>query len=193
VVAPHPRAAHFLLRGLTALVLHRLGGAILHAASVELDSGVIAFVGPSGAGKSTACRHVEGCRLFSVDTLAVVPLPLAGAPEQPWLWCAHPRPGGTRPVPDMLAATPRWLPLRGVLRVQRSSGEVRVAAASLASAVALLRESAFQLGVGVDAEEELLSRLEKVARSLPVGRAYLRLGASIKPVLSRWLVNPESQ
>jgi hypothetical protein len=193
-VAAHPRSAHFLLSGVSAAVLHRLGGGILHAASVELESAALAFIGPSGAGKSTACQQVEGCPLFSADTLAVVPAPLAAAPGQPPLWFAHPLPGGTRPVPDMPAAASRWLPLRGILRVERTSEEVRVATPSLAAAVALARESAFQMGVGVGAEEELLSRLENLARSVPVGRLHLRLGTSIKPLLSRWLLGqaPES-
>jgi hypothetical protein len=186
-VRDEPLAAHFLLSGLAALVLHRLGGGILHAASVELDSGVVAFVGPSGAGKSTACLHAGDCPLFSVDTLAVVPGPIG--PAGAGVWFAHPLPGGTRPLPDMAASSHRWLPLRGVLRVHRSTDESSASAVSPASAVALLRESAFQIGDGRDAELELLAGLERLARAVPIGRLYLRLGASLKPILGRWLVD----
>ena len=66
-LAPSARAPHFLLGGLAVMLSHRLGGGVLHAASVEFDGGVVAFVGPSGAGKSTACRHMAGAPLVSVD------------------------------------------------------------------------------------------------------------------------------
>jgi hypothetical protein len=176
----------FLLSGLSALVLHRLGGGILHSASVELDAGVVAFVGPSGAGKSTACRHVDGCALFSTDTLAVVPRPSGGARR---MWFAHPLPGGTRPVPDMTSAARRWLPLRAVLRVHRSMFETSASDASPAAAVALLRESAFQLGSGVRGEHELLARLDELSQAVRIGRLQLCLGASLKPILDRWLLD----
>src|SRR5690606_32324814 len=47
-------APHYLLGGLAVMLCRRLGGAVLHAASVELSGGVVALMGPSGAGKSTA-------------------------------------------------------------------------------------------------------------------------------------------
>jgi hypothetical protein len=186
-VQDEPLAAHFLLTGLSALVLHRQGGGILHAASVELDAGVVAFIGPSGAGKSTACLHVGGCPLFSADTLAFLPGPIDAAGAG--VWFAHPLPGGTQPIPEMAAASRRWLPLRSVLRVHRSAGESSASAAPLASAVALLRESAFQIGAAPDAELELLAGLERLARAVPIGRLQLCLGASLKPILGRWLVD----
>jgi hypothetical protein len=182
-------APHFLLSGLTALLVHRLGGAILHAASVEVDSGVVAFIGPSGAGKSTACRHVEHAPLFSVDRLAIVPLGVAGSAQAGPLWLSHPLPGGTRPVPDMRSAEPRWLPLAGILRVERSPADTAIAVPSLAGAVTSLRESTFQAGVGPGVEAELLGTLEYLAQRLPVARLQLSLGASLGPLLRRWLVD----
>jgi hypothetical protein len=167
-------AAHFLLSGLSA--------------SVELGSGVAAFVGPSGAGKSTACRHIEGCPLFSADALAFIPAPSENPPLPMWL--SHPLPGGTRPVPDMTSAVRRWLPLRAVVRVQRSvDGETHVRDAAPAAAVALLRESAFQMGLGRSAEHELLAGLEGLSRAVRMGRLQLSLGTSLNPILSRWLVD----
>lgn len=186
-VGDDARASHLLLSGLTALLVHRLGGAVLHAASVELDAGVVAFIGPSGAGKSTACRHVEHASLFSVDRLALLPLGLTGSPRTGPVWFAHPLPGGTRPVPDMVSAAPRWLPLAGVLRVERALAGSAIGVPSLAGAVMSLRESTFQAGVGPGVEAELLGTLEHLANQLPVARLQLSLGASLEPLLRRWL------
>lgn len=183
------RAPDLLLSGLTALLAHRLGGAVLHAASVELDAGVIAFIGPSGAGKSTACRHVEPAPLFSVDRLAIVPLRRAGGEPAEPMWFAHPLPGGTRPVPDMPSAGARWLPVAGILRVEQSLAQTAIGVPSLAGAVTSLRESTFQAGVGPGVEAELLGTLEQLARRLPVARLQLSLGASLQPLLRRWLVD----
>lgn len=161
------------------MLCRRLGGAVFHAASVELDGGVVAFVGPSGAGKSTACRHMEGAALVSVDRLAVVPLGST--------WLSHPLPGGTRPVPDMPNAAPRWRPLTAVLRVHQSANGTGIDAPAPALAVTSLRESTFQSGLGPRAEEELLSALEQLVQHVPVARLELQLGASLKPLLRRWL------
>jgi hypothetical protein len=68
------RAPHDLLNGLAVMLTHRLGGAVFHAASVEVAERVVAFIGPSGAGKSTACLHMGGAPIFSVDRLAILPL-----------------------------------------------------------------------------------------------------------------------
>jgi len=173
------RAPHHLLGGLAVMLSHRLGGGVFHAASVELDGAVVAFVGPSGAGKSTACRHMDGAPLVSVDRLALLPL---GSE-----WFAHPLPGGTRPAPDMPGAPPRWRPLGAILRVQQSSNGTAIIAPSAPHAVTLLRESTFQSGLQPSAEGELLAALEHLVQHVPVARIQLQLGASLKPLLRRWL------
>jgi hypothetical protein len=192
-LAADPRAAHFVLSGLNALLVHQHGGALVHAASVVLGPGVVAFVGPSGAGKSTACGQVEGAAGFSLDRLAVFPSrPLGATPaeaEPLTSWLSHPLPGGTASLPDMPMATPRWLPLLGVLRVVQHPGSTFIEPCSSASAVATLRESAFQAGGGPGPEHELLAALERLARAVPVGRLYQSLGSSSEPLLRRWLVD----
>jgi hypothetical protein len=184
-LADDARAPHHLLGGLAVLLTHRLGGGVFHAASVELDGAVVAFIGPSGAGKSTACRHVEGTPLVSVDRLALLPLgpglPLGSR------WSAHPLPGGTRPIPDMPGAFPCWRPLAAVLRVQQSATGTAIIRPVPASAVTLLRESTFQTGLRPSAEHELLAALEQLVQHVPVARLELQLGASLKPLLRRWL------
>lgn len=181
------RAPHELLNALAVVLVHRLGGAVLHAASVEVEGMAIAFVGPSGAGKSTACRHMGHAPLFSVDRLAVLP-GADGGPGQPRTWFSHPLSGGTRPFPHMPSARPRWLPLSCVLAVQRSADEATIVTPSRAGAVRLLRESTFQAGLAPAAEHELLASLEELAARVPVGRLHWGLGASLKTVSSRWLM-----
>jgi hypothetical protein len=182
------RAPHHLLGGLAVLLTHRLGGGVFHAASIELDGAVVAFIGPSGAGKSTACRHVEGAPLVSVDRLAVLPMPVSPLPRRGSGWFSHPLPGGTRPVPDMPGGFPGWRPLAAILRVQKAAaGTAIVAPASPASAVTLLRESTFQTGLRPSAERELLAALERLVQHVPTARLELQLGASLKPLLRRWL------
>jgi hypothetical protein len=179
------RAAHHLLGGLAVMLTHRLGGGVFHAASVELDDAVVAFVGPSGAGKTTACHHVEGAPLVSVDRLAVVPI----GPRLPQgsRWFSHPLPGGTRPLPDLPSAPSRWRPLAAVLRVQPSAARTAIVTPAPALAVTLLRESTFQTGLERSAELELLGALDDLVQHVPVGRLELQLGASLKPLLRRWL------
>ncbi len=189
-VSSDPLAAHFMLSGLSSLVLHQAGGVILHAASVELDGGVVAFVGPSGAGKSTACQRVEGARLFSLDRLALTPSftgneGVAGG----GLWLAHPLPGGTLPNPPMAHSTARQLPLHAVLRVHQASEGTWVEPRSAAQAVSLLRESAFQTGQRPSAELELLGLLERLTTAVPVAALYHTLGTRLRPLLGRWLAS----
>jgi hypothetical protein len=192
-LAADPRAAHFVLSGLNALLVHQQGGTLLHAASVVLGPGVVAFVGPSGAGKSTACGQVAGAAGFSLDRLAVFPSPSFGAARAgagtATSWLSHPLPGGTVSLPDMPMAAPRWLPLLGVLRVFQHRGSSFIEPCASASAVATLRESAFQAGVGPGPEDELLTTLERLARAVPVGRLHQSLGASSEPLLRRWLLD----
>lgn len=193
-LAPAPPAASFVLSGLCAMLVHRQGGVLLHAASVVLGGsrpGVLAFVGPSGAGKSTACGLVQGAAMFSLDRLAVLPSRTArlegaaAAAATPWL--SHPLPGGTASVGDMPSTAPRWLPLLGILRVVQHRGTSFVAPCSGASGVAALRESAFQAGVGPGAESELLATLDALGGAVPVGRLHQSLGFGSEPLLRGWL------
>ena len=177
-VAREPRAARLLLVGLTSLLLHLRGGLLLHAASISLDGGAIAFIGPSGAGKSTASRHVSAGKHFSVDRLALLPGARGGS--APWL--AHPLPGGSA-RDDAQGVAPGWLPLRALLRVHPSPLGSRIEACPPALAVLLARESAFQLGRGAGAESALLGTLEQLARDVGVDRLHVRLGTDLTSLL----------
>jgi hypothetical protein len=183
-LGPGRRAAESALIALAAALLHRAGGGMLHAAAVELTGNVLACVGPSGAGKSTACRQIQGASFFSWDRLAVAPV--AGTSGQVQ-WMAYPLPGGTPPDPGALQAGSHGRPLRGVLRVRRSHEGCRLEKCSAGQAVALLRESWFNAHRGALGELELLGRLERMARAVPVTNLYFALGASLEPPLRRWI------
>jgi hypothetical protein len=88
----------------------------------------------------------------------------------------------------MPGAFPCWRPLAAVLRVKKAAtGTAIIAPASPASAVTLLRESTFQTGLLPSAEHELLAALDQLVQHVPVARLELQLGASLKPLLRRWL------
>ncbi|HKO91727.1 MAG TPA: hypothetical protein VJU61_11265 [Polyangiaceae bacterium] len=185
------RAVQTLLGGLSSAVLHALGGAILHSASVYLDGGVIAFVGPSGAGKSTASRQAHGS-LFSIDRLAIAPLPPAGASgraplQGPSGWMAYPLLGGTLLDPGLPRAPSAWLPLHAVLRVHQAAHGCRVETCSPTGRLALLRESTYLGGHGASTELELLSRLERLSAEVAVARLHFSLGTSLTSLLRRFI------
>ncbi len=186
ILSPDPRAADGLLTALASALLHRAGGAILHAASVALPIGVVAFVGPSGAGKSTACQHVSEARPFSVDRLAVVPSASDG-------WMAYPMPGGTPSESDSLGGAASGVPLCAVLRIRHASRGCWIENCSASRAVALLRQSAFHAGQDPGAELELLAILERLAGRFPVATLHLSLGTSLGPVLRRWLYDRDAR
>jgi hypothetical protein len=184
-LAPSRRAGQNLLQMLAYALVRRSGGAVLHAASVELPKeGVVAFVGPSGAGKSTACEHVAAARFFSADRLAVVP----GASPSPTSlgWSAHPLPGGTPLVDTLPASESAGRPLRAVLRIRQAQSGCWFEPCRGSRAVALLRESTFRVTRAAQSEAEQLSRLERLARALPVGELHFSLGTPLGPLLRSW-------
>jgi len=180
-----------LLGGITSAILHALGGLIVHSCSVQLDGGVIGFLGPSGAGKSTASRQADGASLFSVDRLALAPLPAAsGSAGRAGLggrggWMAYPLLGGTLLDPEMPRAPAVWSPLHAIFRVHHASSACHVEACSATGKLALLRESTYLGGHGADTELELLSRLERLGAEVPVARLHFSLGTSLTSLLRR--------
>jgi len=184
-LTPNRRGAESLLTGLSAALLHRLGGAILHAASLELRGVVVALIGPSGAGKSTASRQLEDGRLFSVDRLAVAPVQGGG-------WLAFPMPGGTRSPLDLPPSPCPEGPLRALLRVRKAADGPRLEPCASPQAVALLRESAFHTGLDPRAEQELLAHLERLAAQVPVANLHTSLGTMFAAALGRWLAQRQT-
>ncbi len=190
-----PRAAESLLTALASAVLHRTGGAVLHAASVELPWGVVAFIGPSGAGKSTACRHLRGAKPFSIDRLAVLPARAPGEREASpsrRAWLAAPLPGGTGISPPSERGAAHGRPLALVLRVRHAKEQTALAECARIDAVATLRACAFHAGADARTELELLARLEQLAKDVPVAQLQLLLGTELEPVLGSWLARRSS-
>jgi hypothetical protein len=191
-LSPHSRAATTLVGALSSAVLHDVGGILLHAASILGESGVVAFVGPSGAGKSTACGHMGGAPIFSIDRMVIVPShPGTTNPERPVgnrpTWFACPLFGGTVLHPEAPRALPDWSPLRAIFRVHQAPRGAHVEECTGSRALASLRESAFTGGSDPGAELELLARLERLRADVPVGRLHFGLGSCLPPVVSRWL------
>jgi hypothetical protein len=188
---PCSRDTTTLVGALSSAVLHDAGGVLLHAASVLVDSRVVAFLGPSGAGKSTACRHMGGAPIFSLDRIAVMPrnpAALSGpAPAGPAEWFAYPLFSGTALDPNAPRAKPGWAALRVCLRVHQAPHEAHIEACHGSRALAALRESAFSGGTDPSAELDLLERLGRLRAHVPVGRLHFALGSSLAPLVSRWL------
>lgn len=183
-VSDTARSAESLLVALATLAVERAGGVVLHAASVELPFGIVAFIGPSGAGKSTACRHVLGASAFSIDRLAVVPSGEASSRAASWL--AAPLPGGTGLLPERDLDTARGRPLALVLRVRQATDGVRVEQCSRLEAVTCLRESAFHAARDARAELDLLARLEQLGAEVMLASLHFSLGSSLEPSLHRF-------
>jgi hypothetical protein len=70
---PPPTAAGWLLRQAVPFASAVQRACVLHAAAVETETGVVAFIGESGAGKSTLAAHLGQCghRVVSDDLLPI--------------------------------------------------------------------------------------------------------------------------
>jgi hypothetical protein len=131
-VAPKDDGMLALLRAVSAAVVQREGGLVLHAAGAEIDGRALLFVGPSGAGKSTALRQTERARCFAYDHVALLP----GANG----WLAWGLPGGTTArAPE---AREIAFPLAAIARVRKASGiEPKLTALHATEALFAVRES----------------------------------------------------
>lgn len=160
----------------SALTIAR-GGAVLHSASVEWKSGVVAFIGPSGAGKTTACQHVTGARLFSIDRLLVAPVVGGGLG-------AFSLPGGTLPCePSMRLSTEQSRPLWAIYGLGQDRRVTRIESLSAAAQLALLRQCALDGRSGPAAAAQLLGNLVQLSNKVPVARLHLKWGDCLTSVL----------
>jgi hypothetical protein len=170
-----------LLSGVVAALLYPRGGAVLHAAAIELGGEVLAFIGPSGSGKSTAAR-LSGAPLFAVDRLALLP---PGAPEGRWLACALP--GGTSEPGDGARSRELVLPLRAVLRVGAKSSPLALALLAGARSLAQLRAAMFGGSRQPEGERLLLDCASALLRAVPVAKVSFSLESELAPLLDSWL------
>ncbi|MET0413674.1 MAG: hypothetical protein ABW217_20360 [Polyangiaceae bacterium] len=175
-----------LLSGVVAALLYRRGGAVLHAAAIEIDGGALAFIGPSGSGKSTAAR-LSGAPLFAVDRLALLaPSELGGR----WLACALP--GGTSEPGHGARSHELVLPLCAVLRVGPKSSPLALALLAGARSLAQLRAAMFQGSRLPEDERLLLDCASALLRAVPVAKVSFSLESQLAPLLDSWLSATEA-
>jgi hypothetical protein len=178
-VAPGSEGMLALLRGVSAAIVHREGGLVLHTAAVELDGQAVLFVGPSGAGKSTAVRLTQSGRCFAYDHAAVVPGPSG--------WLAWGLPGGS--AVDAPLADGIVYPVAAVLRVQKAEGgSTRVSRLSGAQALFALRESVEWAGDSPGAEDVYLRAVTELSSEITVGSIATVLGRSTDVALRQLLL-----
>jgi hypothetical protein len=173
MVVPGDAGCSALISALTAAVVHREGGFVLHAAGVELEGRAFLFVGPSGAGKTTAANHCRGARWIARDRAAVYPTPLG--------WYASGMAGGD-PI-DLPRAASAVLPLGAVFRVRHASVRGEVMARSGVRALTNVRESVMAKVSGPDGELELLARISAFAESTCVAELAVVLGQPLSEII----------
>jgi hypothetical protein len=177
-VAPGSEGMLALLRGVSAAILHREGGFVLHTAAVELDGQAVLFVGPSGAGKSTAVRLTRGGRCFAYDHAAVVPGPHG--------WLAWGLPGGS--AVDAPMADGVVYPVAAVLRVRKAdAGLTRISELSGTEALFALRESVEWADDSPGAEDVYLRAVTELSSTITVGSIATVLGRSTDVALRKLL------
>lgn len=171
-VVPSEAGCSALVTALTAAVVSREGGFVLHAAGVEIDGRAVLFIGPSGAGKTTAANHCHGARWFARDRAVVYPTPLG--------WYAAGMAGGSDGGDAWAVGT--VFPLGGVFRVVQGT-DVRTSSLPPARAVATVRES-MQLVVGRSTDERAcLDAAVALIESAVLERLETTLGRDLTPAL----------
>lgn len=192
---PSNTIRHLLLDQVIPLVINLRGGDALHASSVQMPQGIIAFVGQAGSGKSTlaASFFLSGCPLVSDDCLSLIEnnRRIIGIPSYPSLrlWkdsykglfgnngksrpVAHyttKRQVDIEPTGRMFCGSPK--PLARIYDVAVNGGcRIKMEPLSPREAFMCLVKAAFRLDI---TDKKMLKRqfnfLQKVASSVPVRR-----------------------
>lgn len=171
-----PALMEYAARVLTALLLDREGGLLLHGAGLVRDGRGLLLLGPSGTGKTTAARNAAGARVLNDDLVALRPATGGG-------WELH-----ATPFSNPSQVRPAWgqAPLAGILRLRQatppamgplSAGQ---ALAELAAAVPVLVADAGRLPA-------LMTRLARLAQATPCAALRLGLRPDYWPVVDAWL------
>ncbi len=178
-----------VVSALSAAAVEREGGAVLHAAGIELDGAVVLLIGPSGAGKTTACNQARGASWFVRDRAMVV-----ASPRGPFVWSL---PGGSDRDHQLPRSAMNCLPLAGVLRVRQGDRHA-IHRLSLSQSVAAMRESMLAPTSDPCAESARIEALTKLiggattndARCgghVPFGEVHVKLGEPITDVIKNWI------
>ncbi len=173
MVAPSEAGCSSLVTALSAAVVNREGGFVLHSAGVELDGRAMLFIGPSGAGKTTAANHCDGARWVARDRSAVYPTRLG--------WYVAGMAGGD-PI-DLPRAASTLAPLGGVFRVRHATERAEVLAGSALRSLTNLRESVMFVSADPNRELELLERITRFVETARVAELAVVLGSPLTDVL----------
>jgi hypothetical protein len=173
MVVPTENGCSALVTALTAAVVNREGGFVLHSAGVELDGRAILFIGPSGAGKTTAANHCRGARWIARDRAAVYPTPLG--------WYASGLAGGD--AIDLPRARSAVLPLAAVFRVRHAVERGAILTDSRLSALRNLRESVMCTVRDPVEEADLLERVCTFVDAARVAELAVVLGEPLSELL----------
>lgn len=176
-------AAHldYLGRVLTALLLDRAGGLLLHGAGLVRGGRGLLLLGPSGTGKTTAARNAAGAIVLNDDLVALLP----GAPGA-WRLLATPFSNATQVRP-----APGQAPLAGILRL-RPAPEPAIQPLSAGRAVAELLGAVPVLVADAQRLPPLLERLNRLAAAAPCAILRLRDRPDYWPVVDAWLAEGRS-
>lgn len=176
-------AAHldYLGRVLTALLLDRAGGLLLHGAGLVRGGRGLLLLGPSGTGKTTAARNAAGAIVLNDDLVALLP----GA-DGAWRLLATPFSNATQVRP-----APGQAPLAGILRL-RPASEPAIAALSAGRAVAELLGAVPVLVADAQRLPPLLERLNRLAAAAPCAILRLRDRPDYWPVVDAWLAEGQA-
>jgi hypothetical protein len=175
LVVPDAFGCSSLVTALTAAIVKREGGLVLHAAGVELDGRAVLFIGPSGAGKTTAANHCQGLRWIARDRAAIYPTPLG--------WYAAGMAGGD--VIELPPASARVLPLGAIYRIGRGVETVAAVPLQGVDAIRALRESVQSIAASPIEESARLDAIVRVSDACTVGRLETCLGAPLVDTLRR--------
>ncbi|MFW5925702.1 MAG: hypothetical protein ACOCV4_06015 [Myxococcota bacterium] len=163
------------LQAVAVAVLCAEGGAMVHAASVEVEGAAFLFVGPSDAGKTTACV-LTGGRLLAIDRAALVP--------QGEGWVAWAVPGGPEDEVDLPRTAEPVLPLGAILRVVQATGEPEARLLPGVRATMVIRAALQWPFRGAREEERAMDAADAIRRRARVGEARTVLGRPLAPALN---------
>lgn len=164
----------YFLRVAAALLLHRLGGLMFHAAGILREGRAYLFFGYSGSGKTTVSRLSQalGDRVLNDDLLFLLPAPTG--------WTVHSTPfwNPTQVQPDGLDSAP----LAGLFRLVQAK-QVFTAAMQPGQAVAELVASVPVLGLDPGRTLSVLARCRRLSRDVLVHHLHFLPDASFWPVV----------
>ena len=168
----------YFLRVGAALLMHRLGGMMFHAAGIVRAGRAFLFFGYSGSGKTTVSRLSQalGDSVLNDDLLFLTP----PNPEKASGWTVHSTPfwNPTQVQPDGIGSAP----LAGLFRLVQAK-QVFAAPMQPGQAVAELLASVPVLGLDPARSLGTLARCRQLSRDVPIHHLHFLPDDSFWPVV----------